>query len=636
MKKLLVLLTAVAVAAGATAGVNYKIIAPTTKSSVKEAKANAMDRQTLTFKKGEAAVLPGMPLKAFNPAARTSNHAIKAGDTYFWNFEDEAQANDWTVLDEDGDGYGWEWNYDDQMVTQSGNGVMGSASYINDGNGGGFAITPDNWLVSPWVDLGGTFAFYACGQDPSFAAEVFAVYIYTDANSEWVKISDDMVATGTMKLYTVDLSEYEGLGGSLAIRHYNVTDQFRLNVDDITIGEFEEPVAPEAPEVITEIPEGCEVVQYYRNTSVIYSSLFGVGAGYADGKFTVAYAPDGTVYIKNPAYWYDGLNAWVKGTIEDGIISIPVGQYLSWYDDYQYGVQLGMGSTYVYEQEDPETGEMANYLGSEIDDRATEIQFMIDGEYIYLLGTEGDLSLEFPENFNAYGMYTYWSNDLGFTSIEFANVVDGETVPMGQIVNLVPAVPANPTADEWSDCGDESGFSHFDFTLPTTDVEGNMIDPEYLTYTVWINDGMGTVAPFVFNAETYSHDITEDMTEIPYSVYSGGYDFYKYRVYLYRTNAEGYEPLFVLNEDEHQYGNIGIQVFYTVPDENGVEIKNASEIVWLYPVHTSSVNELNAGKTVASVRYFNVAGQEMAQPSGMTIQVTTYTDGTTSAVKVVK
>ena len=37
-----------------------------------------------------------------------------------------------------------------------------------------------------------------------------------------------------------------------------------------------------------------------------------------------------------------------------------------------------------------------------------------------------------------------------------------------------------------------------------------------------------------------------------------------------------------------------------------------------------------------NVRYFNVAGQEMAQPNGLTIQVTTYTDGTTSAVKVVK
>ncbi len=42
------------------------------------------------------------------------------------------------------------------------------------------------------------------------------------------------------------------------------------------------------------------------------------------------------------------------------------------------------------------------------------------------------------------------------------------------------------------------------------------------------------------------------------------------------------------------------------------------------------------GKTVAGVRYFNVAGQEMKQAEGLTIVVTTYTDGTTSAAKVVK
>ena len=48
------------------------------------------------------------------------------------------------------------------------------------------------------------------------------------------------------------------------------------------------------------------------------------------------------------------------------------------------------------------------------------------------------------------------------------------------------------------------------------------------------------------------------------------------------------------------------------------------------------VDELNADKTVAGVRYFNMAGQEMQEANGMTIVVTTYTDGTTSAVKVIK
>ena len=194
---------------------------------------------------------------------------------------------------------------------------------------------------------------------------------------------------------------------------------------------------------------------------------------------------------------------------------------------------------------------------------------------------------------------------------------------MGYLVNLVPAVPADPTADEWYDCGDETGFSKFYFTLPTEDVDGKMLDPEYLSYSIYVDNGNGPEL-FHFTGDDFTYDLEpgDDITEVPYSLYSNAVDFHDYYVYMYRTNAEGYEPLFTKN--------IGIQVFYTV---NGV--KNASKIVWLYP-HMTNVNELNAGKTVANVRYFNVAGQEMAQPEGMTIKVTTYTDGTTSAVKVVK
>ena len=51
---------------------------------------------------------------------------------------------------------------------------------------------------------------------------------------------------------------------------------------------------------------------------------------------------------------------------------------------------------------------------------------------------------------------------------------------------------------------------------------------------------------------------------------------------------------------------------------------------------TSGINEATTSKQVASVRYFNMAGQEMQQAEGLTIIVTTYTDGTTSAAKVMK
>ena len=620
MKKFLVLLIAAAVAAGASAGVK---LTNNTKANVKDLKA--MNRQSMMFKKGDAKVMPSIQLNAFESFITKSNHALKDGDTYFWDFEDEAQVNDWVVLDEDGDGFNWELISGEGLTTHSGEYVMSSASYDNPTY---TALYPDNWLVSPWLPLHGKFAFYACGQDPSYAAEVFGVYIYTSANSEWVQLGEDITVTGVMKAYEFDLSEYEGLEGSLAIVHHNVTDMFRLNVDDITIGDFEAEPEPETPTVITEIPENCEVNTYWRSTGYIASSMFGVSAGYTDGTFKIAIDPEtNEAYIQNPVWWVDSYNSWVKGEYdpETGIITIPTGQYLMWSDAYAYGIVLGWGSTYAYTNGDEDgDGEDDYYLGAELDERATEIQFQIDGDKVYLLNGEGNLDADFPEWASTTGMFAYYSDNLDFVSIEFANNEEA----IGTVKTpAVAAVPADPTADEWYDCGDESGFSRFYFTLPTTDVDGNILDPEFLSYALWINDGEGNVYQFTFPAEDYTFDLVEDIDEVPYELYTSAVDFNDYYVYMYRTN-ENDNPLFV-RDDDHD-GNIGIQVFYTVDGE-----RNASNIVWLYEV-PSSVNEMNAGKTVANVRYFNVAGQEMAQPSGMTIKVTTYTDGTTSAVKVVK
>lgn len=47
-------------------------------------------------------------------------------------------------------------------------------------------------------------------------------------------------------------------------------------------------------------------------------------------------------------------------------------------------------------------------------------------------------------------------------------------------------------------------------------------------------------------------------------------------------------------------------------------------------------NEMATSKEVAGVRYYNMTGQEMQQADGLTIVVTTFADGSTSAVKVVK
>ena len=50
----------------------------------------------------------------------------------------------------------------------------------------------------------------------------------------WHQVGEDKAATATLQTYTFDLSEYSGTG-YIAIRHYNSTDMFYLNVDDIVL-----------------------------------------------------------------------------------------------------------------------------------------------------------------------------------------------------------------------------------------------------------------------------------------------------------------------------------------------------------------------------------------------------------------
>jgi len=149
----------------------------------------------------------------------------------FWHFDEG--ADDWTMIDADGDGHNWKYrNTTEGYKSHSGSGVMVSYSYY------GSALTPDNWLVSPEVTLDGTLRFWAVGQDPDYAAEHFAVYASTGDptnTASFVEIMSETVATGEMTEYTVDLSAYAGQKGHIAFRHFNCTDMYALNIDDVLI-----------------------------------------------------------------------------------------------------------------------------------------------------------------------------------------------------------------------------------------------------------------------------------------------------------------------------------------------------------------------------------------------------------------
>ena len=147
----------------------------------------------------------------------------------------------WTLIDADGDGHNWHYN-----TTFGGhNGSTGfvfSESYSSTLG----VLTPDNYLVSPQVTLDGVVQFWACAQDANWAAEHFGVAVSTTGNTdpadfttiqEWTMTAK---AQGNWYQYTADLSAYAGQTGYVAIRHFNCTDMFYLDVDDVNIGTYAE------------------------------------------------------------------------------------------------------------------------------------------------------------------------------------------------------------------------------------------------------------------------------------------------------------------------------------------------------------------------------------------------------------
>ena len=369
--------------------------------------------------------------------------------------------------------------------------------------------------------------------------------------------------------------------------------------------------APSRVDIITEQPEGT-VVNYTRNGEYMTVSLYGYETDYQTGRVKVVYADDGqTVYIQDPLCYGEGVGAWVQGQLsDDGLtISVPLGQYVAYNEEYDYGLILAWGSTMVID-----LGDDFYWLDFYADESVDVVTYAVDPESgtITMVGSEGSVDNPYPYNCEATGLAGIWSDDGSVATIEWNTTwtVRGDAVP---------AVPANPEVTDFFDSGNEEGYTRMDFNINLVDVDGNPLDADCLTYSIFTdNDEL-----FTFDYETYglNNGFTTDMTEIPYG-YSG-YDFYLRRVYFYRTNT-GDNPMFTWR--------IGMQLSYTVDG-----ITNKSDIVYLevYP-HSSGVSEVNSTKQVTGVRYFNVAGQEMAQPNGLTIQVTTYSDGTTSAAKVIK
>jgi hypothetical protein len=610
MKKLSVFLVAAVVAIGASAGVSFKA-----SHNVRGAKMTKTERMmpSKAIKGGPSRVINEQPAGQLKSYLRSGDAIYPDGQNILMGPQEDGRMD--IVFAEDGHtvylknilyniGKAWMNSWVEGQLNDEGTEItvpLGQSLY--------YSYTYDADILLAW---GVTMIAYDEAGTP------YIDFVIDDRMTEVVYTIDGQTIYGPEGVAPVEDEQnpYWGFEATGLGSYWTDDYSFAGALEWGTVFTETEPLDPTGPTVITEQPDG-DLYTLHRNSGYILMSSGDIYNGKSEGDINfVINEAEGKAYIENPLWWAD-YGYWVEGEYdpESGLISVPTGQYVYYNEDLEYGIQLMWGSTFP-------TQVTGGYrLDYEVDYGTEEIYFLFYENALYLLQADGDVMAPFPEWGNATGMMGVYSDTQLMSCIEFPNLdSSGEQLPIAQFINVVPAVPAAPIIEDWFDGGDEEGNTMLLFSMPTTDEDGNLINPELLSFSIWIDNGNGPEI-FTFEADTYVNDLWEDMTEIPYVYYAYGMDITGYGVIFYRTN-EGDNPLFT--------ENIGVQAHYEVDG-----IKNSSEIAWLYEQQVG-VREVDASKSVASVRYFNVAGQQMQQPSGMTIVVTTYTDGSTTAVKVVK
>lgn len=172
--------------------------------------------------------------------------AIDAGDEFVFDFED-GTLNGFVTIDADKDNYTWQ-NSIEVMAPglAHDNSIAGVTSMSwKDGK----VLEPDNYLVTKnkyKIDETSKLRFWVCAQDCMAPNEHYGVAVSLGSNNDpddfitiWEETltadADMTVGQTPWSEKVVDLSAYAGQEIHIALRHFNCTDEFYINVDDISL-----------------------------------------------------------------------------------------------------------------------------------------------------------------------------------------------------------------------------------------------------------------------------------------------------------------------------------------------------------------------------------------------------------------
>ena len=214
------------------------------------------------------------------------------------------------TIDGDGDGYNWEirQNWGD---TENPYSVTSASVDITES-----PLFPENYLVTPYKLDCEQVVFNACVQDVTHPNEHLGVAVSTTVGDDpaafTVVWNVDMTAkeAGNWHQFNVDLRAYQGQDIYVAIVHYNCTDQFMVNVDDILLVRQYDPTWNVSEDAVTTfhvfpnptseflMVESNVTVNHYEVYNIAGEMLMSKSVGEKRFNLNVSELPVGTYLIK--------------------------------------------------------------------------------------------------------------------------------------------------------------------------------------------------------------------------------------------------------------------------------------------------------------------------------------------------
>lgn len=227
------------------------------------------------------------------------------GDIFF-DFNDGIMR--WTTIDADGDGYCWETrqNWGNTQNPFS----LTSASFDDYTQ---TVLYPENYLVTPYKLDCEQITFIAQAQDASHPSEHFGIAVSTtgstDAQDFTIVWEADMTAktAGNWHAFNVDLRDYQGQDIYVAIVHFNCTNQFMLNIDDVTLHRTFDNTMDISEAAFTVYPnpasdkllvESAASIDSYEIFNAAGAMVSGKAVGEKSFEINVSEIPAGTYFIK--------------------------------------------------------------------------------------------------------------------------------------------------------------------------------------------------------------------------------------------------------------------------------------------------------------------------------------------------